>query len=107
MCRKNAEMDPIGNRKLPARNCPAGVPLFGTDSTRTRTSRLSRTCKAAVANLIGSALMLSRGIGVVDDESALAEQRPPQDHVHVPFGTGVGCCQIDEGSSRLAEGATE
>ena len=51
MCRKNAAMDPTGNRKLPAHNCAAGAPLFGTGSTRPRASRLSSTHKAVAENL--------------------------------------------------------
>lgn len=59
MCPKNAEPDPIGNRKLPIRNRPAGVPLFGTGSTRPRASKLSSTRKAVAEDLDRFRLTLS------------------------------------------------
>lgn len=52
MCRKSAEMDPVGNRKIPVSNCPAEVPQFSAGTTRARSGRLSRTRTAAAANLV-------------------------------------------------------
>lgn len=50
MCSKNFETSPIGIRKLPDRNCLAGVPPFDTGSTRLLASCLSITRTAEAEN---------------------------------------------------------